>query len=102
MIARCSTFLVMSRQRDTQKVLNWAMIFASANYGRGLGDMINRISTYFGASKSFLQIVKSYIYLMMYIIANRLSGLLKTIWTLDNNQRATQRYSSGLVVPVAL
>ena len=44
------SFLAMSRQKNPQKMMNWAIISACANYGRGCGDMVNRWSTYLGGS----------------------------------------------------
>ena len=34
--------LAMSRKKNSHKMMNWAIICAGANYGRGLGDMVNR------------------------------------------------------------
>ena len=95
-------FLSMSRQKNPQKMINWAIISAGANYGRGLGDMVNRRSTYLGASsttRSFLRCVKPHADKMLSNIAIRLSHVLKTCWTLDNNQKGHpkkfQRFGSS-------
>ena len=95
-------FLAMSRQKNPQKMINWAIISAGANYGRGLGDMVNRRSTYLGASstaQSFLRTIKPYADTMLSNIAIRLSQLQKTVWTLDNNQKGHpekfQRFGSS-------
>ena len=58
------SFLSMSRQRNPHKMMNWAIISACANYGRGCGDMVNRRSTYLGGSattQSFLRYVKPHL-----------------------------------------
>ena len=96
------SFLSMSRQRNPHKIMNWAIISACANYGRGCGDMVNRRSTYLGGSattQSFLRHVKPHIETMLSTIAINLSGLLKTVWMLDNNQKGHpkkfQRYGSS-------
>ena len=68
----------------------WVMISAGANYGRGIGDMVNRRATYLGASTAthiFLRTVKSYGSAMIYSITSTLSHLNKTVWMLDNNKR---------------
>ena len=80
----------MWRQMNPHKMLHWEIISSGANYGRGLGDMMNRRSTYLGASsttQTFLRVVKPYADSMLSNIAIRLSGLLKTVWMLDNNQK---------------
>ena len=92
----------MCRQKNPQKMMNWAIICAGANYGRGLGDMINRQATYLGAlstTQLCLNYVKPFAKTMLSTIANRLSQLQKTVWTLDNNQRGHpkkfQRFGSS-------
>ena len=96
------SFLAMSRQMNPQKMLNWAIISSGANYGRGLGDMVNRRSTYLGASattQTYLKVVKPFGDAMLSNIAIRLSGLSKTVWMLDNNQKGHpkkfQRFGSS-------
>ena len=42
--------LATSRQKNPQKMKHWAMISAGANYGRGIGEIVNRRATYLGAS----------------------------------------------------
>ena len=95
-------FLAMSRQKYPQKMINWAIISAGANYGRGFGEMVNRRSTYLGASsttRSFLRSIKPHADMMLSNISNRLSQLHKTVWTLDNNQKGHpkkfQRFGSS-------
>ena len=34
--------LAMARQKNPQKMKHWAMISAGANYGRGIGEIVNR------------------------------------------------------------
>ena len=71
-------------------MMKWAIISAGANYGRGCGDMVNRRSTYLGGSATtrlFMRVVKPHIESMLSTIALNLSGLLKTVWMLDNNQK---------------
>ena len=68
---------------------SWAMIAAGANYGRGIGDIINRRATFLGAStvtRIFLRKVTPYGKSMKDDITVTLSTVHKTVWTLDNNQ----------------
>ena len=42
---------------------HWAMISSGANYGRGIGEIVNRRATYLGAStttKTFIRVVKPF------------------------------------------
>ena len=68
---------------------SWAMIAAGANYGRGIGDIVNRRATFLGAStttQTFLRKVSLYGKSMEDAITVTLSTVNKTVWTLDNNQ----------------
>ena len=83
-------------------MINWAVVSAGANYGRGSGDMVSRRATYLGASstiRSFLRFVKPHATDMLDNVQKRLSQLQKTVWTLDNNQKGHpmkfQRYGSS-------
>ena len=78
------------------------MISAGANYGRAIGEIVNRRATYLGASattKTFLCTVKPLSDNMLSSIAICLSSVDKTVWTLDNNQRVHplkyQRFGSS-------
>ena len=80
-------------------MLNWAIISLGVNYGRGLGDMVNRQYTYLGGSSTanfFLKVVNPYDDYMLSNIFVQLSGLLKIVWMLDNNQKLIRKNSRGL------
>ena len=82
-------FLAMARQRDNKVMTSWAMIAAGANYGRGIGDIVNRRATFLGASTTtqiFLRKVSLYGISIEDAITVTLSTVNKTVWTLDNNQ----------------
>ena len=84
----------MSRQKNPQKIINWAIISAGENYGRGLGGMVNRQSTYLGESstmQSFLRPIKTHVDTMLSNVSNRLSQLQKIVYTLNNNQKGHPR-----------
>ena len=94
--------LAMSRQKNPHKMKHWAMISAGANYGRGIGEIVNRRATYLGAStttQTFLRSVKAYGDAMIDSITSTLSHVNKTVWMLDNNQRGHplkfQRFGSS-------
>ena len=94
--------LAMSRQRNAKRMKHWAMISAAANYGRGIGEIVNRRATYLGAStttQTFLRSVKPYGSTMIDNITSKLSQVNKTVWMLDNNQRGHplkfQRFGSS-------
>ena len=94
--------LSMARQKNPKKMKHWAMISAGANYGRGIGEIVNRRATYLGAStttQTFLRAVKPYGNAMIENITSTLSHVNKTVWMLDNNQRGHplkfQRYGSS-------
>ena len=44
--------LAMARQRNNKVMVSWAMISAGANYGRGIGEIVNRRATFLGASST--------------------------------------------------
>ena len=82
-------FLAMARQRNNKVMTSWAMISAGANYGRGIGDIVNRRAIFLGAStilRIFLRKVAPYGQSMEDNVTKTLSGVDKTVWTLDNNQ----------------
>ena len=92
----------MARQRNNKVMICWAMISSGANYGRGIGEIVNRRATYLGASattQTFLRTVKPFGDSMLKNVAKCLSKVHKTVWTLDNNQRGHplkyQRYGSS-------
>ena len=94
--------LAISIQRNAKRMKHWAMISAAANYGRGIGEIVNRRATYLGAStttQTFLRSVKPYGITMIDNITSTLSRVNKTVWILDNNQRGYplkfQRFGSS-------
>ena len=94
--------LAMSRQKNKNKMKHWAMISAGANYGRGIGEIVNRRATYLGAStttQTFLRTVRPFGNAMIENITATLSHVNKTVWMLDNNQRGHplkfQRFGSS-------
>ena len=94
--------LAMARQKNPQRMKNWAMISSGANYGRGIGEIVNRRSTYLGAStttQTFLKTVRPYGDQMIERVTRTLSKCKKTVWMLDNNQRGHplkfQRFGSS-------
>lgn len=83
------------------KMINWAIISAGANYGRGLPDMVNIWSTYLGASsttRSFLRSIKPHADTTVSNIVTILSQH-KKIKALYNKQRGHlkkfQRFGSS-------
>ena len=95
-------FLAMARQRNNKVMVSWAMISAGANYGRGIGEMVNRRATFLGASsttRTFLRKVMPYGQSMESNITKTLSFVNKTVWALDNNQSGNpvkhQRWGSS-------
>ena len=67
---------------------HWAMISAGVNYGRGIGEIVNRRATYLGVStttKTFIHAVKPFGDDMINKITSTLSHVNKTVWMLDNN-----------------
>ena len=92
----------MARQKNPQRMKNWAMISSGANYGRGVGEIVNRRATYLGAStttRTFLKTVRPYGDQMIERVTETLSNCNKTVWMLDNNQRGHplkfQRFGSS-------
>ena len=92
----------MSRQKNKNKMNHWAMISVGANYGRGIGEIVNRRATYLGAStttQTFLRTVRPFGNAMIENITATLSHVNKTVWMLDNNQRGHplkfQRFGSS-------
>ena len=64
------------------------MISAGANYGRGIGETVNRRATFLGASattKAYLRTVQPLADNVLSSIGGTLSTLDKTVWTSDNN-----------------
>ena len=75
-------FLLMARQRNNKVMVFWAIISAGANYGRGIGELVNRRTTYLGASattQTFLRTVKPYADSMLTNIQICLSSVNKTV-----------------------
>ena len=69
---------------------HWARISSGANYGRDIGEIVNRGATYLGAStttQTFLRIVRPYGNTMIDNVTETLRSRHKTVWMLDNNQR---------------
>ena len=92
----------MSRQKNNHKMKHWAMISAGANYGRGIGEIVNRRATYLGAStttQTFLRTVRPFGDAMIANVTKILEQVDKTVWMLDNNQRSHplkfQRFGSS-------
>ena len=80
----------MCKQKNPHNMMNWAIISAGANYGRGVGDMVNRRGTYLDVSsttQSFLRPVKPHAESILSNVYQRLSREQKIVWTLDNNQK---------------
>ena len=83
-------FLSMARKRNNKVMVCWAVISAWANYGRGIGEIVNRRATYLGdyaTTKIFLRTVKPLADDMLSSIHVCLSTVNKTAWNLENNQR---------------
>ena len=75
-------FLVMSRQRNPQKMPNWAIIPP----GQIMVEDVNRQATYLGASsctRTFIRTVKLHADSMIYNITHKLSSMQKSMWMLD-------------------
>lgn len=71
----------------------WSMILSGANYGRGIGEIVNRRATYLGASATthtFLRTVNYFEDSMLENVAKYLSNVDKTVWTLDNISEVTR------------
>ena len=92
----------MCKQKNLHSMMNWAIISAGANYGRGVGDMVNRRGTYLDVSsttQSFLRSVKPHAESILSNVYQRLSREQKIVWTLDNNQKGHpkkfQRFGSS-------
>ena len=80
----------MSRQKNPQHMMSWSVISAGVHYGKVLGDIDNRRSTYLGGSattRSFLRIVEPHAESMLSSIDKNVSALLKTVWMIDDNQK---------------
>ena len=68
----------MSRQRNPHYMLNWVMKLSGSNYGRGLGEIVNLILTYVGASsttKLLFRVAKPHSESTMHIVSLKLSTL---------------------------
>ena len=55
--------LAIARQKNPQRMKSWAMILSGANYGRNIGEIVNRRAAYLGAStttQTFLRAVRHY------------------------------------------
>ena len=94
--------LAMARQKNPQQMKHWAMISAGANYGRGIGEIVNRRATYLGAStttQTFIRTVRPFGDAMTANVTKTLEQVDKTVWMLDNNQRGHplkfQRFGSS-------
>ena len=80
-------FLAMVRQRTNKVMVSWAMISDDANYGRGIGKIVNRCAIFLGASSTFfLRKVMPYGQSIEINLTKILSFVNKTAWTLNNNQ----------------
>lgn len=77
--------LAMARQKNPQRMKSWAMISSGANYGRGIGEIVNRRVTYLGAStttQAFLRAVRPYVDTMIERVTKTLALCNKTVWML--------------------
>ena len=75
--------LAMSRQRNAHKMKHWAMISSGANYGRGIGEIVNRRTTYFGVStttKICIRVVKPFGDDMINKVTSTFSHVNKMVW----------------------
>ena len=82
--------LAMAKQRNPHKIKYWGMISSGANYGRGIGEIVNRRATYLGDStttKTFIRTVNPLGDTILAKVNDTLSHYNKTVWMLDNNQR---------------
>ena len=80
----------MARQRNNNMMFFWAMISSGANYGRGIGEIVNMIATYLGTSlttQTCLRIVKPFGDSMLENVGRCFSKIDKAVWILENNQR---------------
>lgn len=65
------------------------MIWAGTNYGRVVGNVVNRTATYLSAStttQTYACTVRPYINAMIDDITSTLRHVNKTVWMQDNNQ----------------
>ena len=95
-------FLALSRLRNPQNCINYAMVSAAALYSKGCGDNIQKRSTYSGTSatvKTFLKHVRPYGDNMLESAASVLYQSKYSVAILDNNQKGHpskfQRYGSS-------
>ena len=95
-------FLSLSRLRNPQSCINYAMVSAAALYSKGCGDNIQKRFTYTGASstvKTFLRHVRPYGENMLISASSLLYKSKVTVATLDNNQKGHpnkyQRFGSS-------
>ena len=95
-------FLTLTRLRNPQSCIHYAIVSAAALYSKGCGDNIQRRFTYSGVSatvKTFLKRVRPYGDNMLQYAASELYKSNVTIATLDNNQKGHpnkyQRFGSS-------
>ena len=95
-------FLTLTRLRNPQSCIHYAIVSAAALYSKGCGDNIQRRFTYSGVSatvKTFLKRVRPYGDNMLQSAASELYKSKVTIATLDNNQKGHpnkfQRFGSS-------
>jgi len=95
-------FLTLSRLRNPQNCIHYAMISAAALYSKGCGDNVQKRFTYSGTSstvQTFLRHVRPYGDNMLQSAATALYNSNFTVATLDNNQKGNplkfQRYGSS-------
>ena len=95
-------FLTLTRLRNPQSCIHYAIVSAAALYSKGCGDNIQRRFTYSGVSatvKTFLKRVRPYGDNMLQSAASKLYRSKTTIATLDNNQKGHpkkfQRFGSS-------
>ena len=95
-------FLTLTRLRNPQSCINYAIVSAAALYSKGCGDNIQRRFTYSGTSasvKTFLKRVRPYGDKMLEYVSSELYKTKTTVATLDNNQKGHphkyQRFGSS-------
>ena len=95
-------FLALSRIRNSQNCINYAIVSAAALYSKGCGDNIQKRSTYSGTSatvKTFLKHVCPYGDNMLQSAASVLYKNKYSVAVLDNNQKGHpskfQRFGSS-------
>lgn len=93
----------MARQRNNKVLVCEAMISAGENYGTGIGEIVNRRTTYLGASttKTFFRTIEPVADSMLANIQIYLFSVNKTVLKFDNNQLEYplnyQRFESSIL-----